>query len=242
MTTADPRRTLALACRLIGHLGLSADVLGHVSVRTGSDGMLVRCRGPREAGLLFTSVDDVHEVSLDGQGSLGEWSVPNELPIHAEVLRTRADVDAVVHCHPPAVLTAGIAGLTLQPLFGAYNIPAARIALDGVPVFPRSVLIRTPELGQEMVATMGSATVCVLRGHGVTTVGSGPHAIEQALVRAANLEALARVNLSLAQLGATPTLPDDEDLVGLPDLGGAFNDLSVWRNFVARLEHAGLGL
>jgi hypothetical protein len=66
--------------------------------------------------------------------------------------------------------------------------------------------------------------------------------VEQALVRAANLEALARVNLSLAQLGTTPTLPAAEDLAGLPDLGGAFNDLSVWRNFVALLEHDGLGL
>lgn len=242
MTAADSRRTVAIACRLLGHLGLSADVLGHVSLRTGADRMLVRCRGPREAGLLFTTVDDVYDVDLGGEGELGEWSVPNELPIHAEVMRSRADVDAVVHCHPPAVLTAGIAGLPLAPVFGAYNIPAARMALDGVPVYPRSVLIRTPELGQAMVTAMGSAPVCILRGHGVTAVGSGPHAVEQALVRAANLEALARVNLSLAQLGTTPTLPDAEDLAGLPDLGGTFNDLSVWRNFVARLEHAGLGL
>lgn len=242
MSTTDPRRTVALACRLLGHLGLSADVLGHVSLRTGSDRMLVRCRGPREAGLLFTRVDDVYDVDLDGQGQLGEWSVPNELPIHAEVLRSRGDVDAVVHCHPPAVLTAGIAGVSLEPVFGAYNIPAARMARDGVPVYPRSALIRTPELGQDMVAAMGAATVCVLRGHGVTAVGSGPHAVEQALVRAANLEALARVNISLAALGTTPTLPDAEDLAGLPDLGGALNDLAVWRNFVSRLEHAGLGL
>jgi len=242
MVAEDDRRTVALACRVLGHQGLAEDVLGHVSFRMGQERMLLRCRGPREAGLLFTTVEDVFDVDLDGRGQLGEWSVPNELPIHSEVLRARPDVDAVVHCHPPAVLAVGMAGLGLRPVFGAYNIPAARLGLAGVPVYPRAVLIRRRDLGQEMVAAMGSAPVCLLRGHGVTTVGSGTHAVAQAVVRALNLEALARTILQLAALGADAADLSPEEVAELPDLGEALNDLAVWRHHLARLDHAGLGL
>ncbi|MET7398234.1 class II aldolase/adducin family protein [Dactylosporangium sp. NPDC005572] len=240
---AVPRRTVALGCRILANAGLAEDVLGHVSVRTAPDRMLVRCRGPREEGLLFTVDADVHEVDLDGRGDLPEgWSAPNELPIHAELLRARPDIDAVVHCHPPAVLVAGLEEVPLRPVFGAYHIPAARLALAGVPVYPRSALVRRAELGRELVAAMGPADVCILKGHGIATVGSGPHAVEQAVVRALSLDVLARVSVERARLGdrAAPLAPDD--VAELPDLGASFNDLNVWRHHVARLRLAGLGL
>lgn len=241
--SAGPRRTVALACRILANAGLAEDILGHVSVRVGPDRMLVRCRGPREEGLLFTLEQDVHEVDLEGNGDLpAGWAAPNELPIHAELFRARPEIDAVVHCHPPAVLVAGVEEVPLRPVFGAYHIPAARLALDGVPVYPRAALVRRPELGRELVEAMGSASVCVMRGHGITTVGSGAHAVEQAVGRALALDVLARVSVERARLGdrAADLLP--EDVAELPDLGGSFNDLNVWRHHVARLRLAGLAL
>lgn len=205
--------------------------------------MLVRCRGPREEGLLFTLPEDIRQVGFDGRGpELGEWTVPTELPIHAEILRSRPDVDVVVHCHPPSVLAAALAGVELRPIFGAYNIPAARMALDGIPVYPRKVLVRSTALGRELVDAMGSAPVCVLAGHGIATVGSGEHAVEQAVVRALNLDALARVNVEQAGLGGHAADLASEDVAELPDLGSSFNDLNLWRHHVARLRLAGLDL
>jgi ribulose-5-phosphate 4-epimerase/fuculose-1-phosphate aldolase len=257
---SDRRVLVANACRVLGARGLAEDVLGHISLRTGPDRMLVRCRGPQEEGLFLTQPADVREVDLDGHWVGGEvsagdfglagsdgtggggaaWAVPNELPIHAEILRARPDVDAVVHCHPPAVLLAGLEGVPLRPVFGAYNIPAARLALDGVPVYPRSVLVRRPELGREVAAAMGDAPVLVLRGHGIATVGSGPHAVEQAVVRALALDALARVSLESARLGGRAADLPPEDVAELPDLGGSFNDVMMFRHHLARLRHEGL--
>ena len=235
------RLLIAHACRILSTRGLAEDVLGHVSLRTGPDRMLVRCRGPQEEGLLFTRPDDVREVDLDGHGpELGEWAVPNELPIHAEVLRARPDVDAVLHCHPPSVLLAGLEGVPLRPIFGAYSIPAARLALEGVPVYPRSVLVRRPELGREVAAALGDKTVLVMRGHGITTVGSGPHAVEQAVGRALALDVLARVSVESARLGGRAAELTAEDVAELPDLGGAFNDVMLFRHHLARLRHEGL--
>jgi ribulose-5-phosphate 4-epimerase/fuculose-1-phosphate aldolase len=236
----DAARTVALACRILAQHGLAEDVLGHVSVRTAADRMLVRCRGPRERGLLFTTPQDVREVRLDGAGELGgEYKVPNELPIHGEVLRARPEVAAVVHVHPPSVVAADLAGLPLRPIIGAYNIPALRMAHEGIPVYPRAVLIRRAELGAEMVEAMGGKPVCVLRGHGIVATGA---TVEQAVVRALNIDALARLTLRLgAAVWDVPDLPA-EDLAELPDLGAGFNDGQVWRHHVARLDHAGLGL
>jgi ribulose-5-phosphate 4-epimerase/fuculose-1-phosphate aldolase len=248
MSAYADRRLVAQACRVLAHRGLAEDVLGHVSARVSADRLIVRCRGPQEHGLLFTTPDDVHELSLGDDGAavdLGQWAAPNELPIHTVLMEMRPEVDAVVHCHPPAVLVAGIAGLPLRPVFGAYNIPAARLAIAGVPVYPRSVLVRRRELAQDLVAAMGDAPVCVLRGHGIVTTGSGPYAVQQAVVRALNLDTLARTAVALASLdpaagaGVQDIAPADVD--ELPDLGGHFNDLTVWRHAVARLEHDGYG-
>jgi ribulose-5-phosphate 4-epimerase/fuculose-1-phosphate aldolase len=234
------RRTIALACRILAHQGLAEDVLGHVSVRVGQDRMLIRCRGPRESGLLFTTPDDIHLVGLDGPYDLpGGYGVPSELPIHAETLRNRPEVTAVVHAHPPAVVTADLAGLSLRPIVGAYNIPAMRLALDGIPVHPRGVLIRRAALATEMLASMGDRPVCVLRGHGVTTTGA---TVAQAVVRALNLEALARITLGVAAAGGeAPELPA-ADVAELPDLGATLNEESVWRHHLARLDLAGLSV
>jgi ribulose-5-phosphate 4-epimerase/fuculose-1-phosphate aldolase len=222
------RATVAMACRVLAVEGLVEGTLGHVSVRVGEDRMLIRCRGANERGLLFTEHDDIRLTDFGGVPIDPEdaYQVPNELPIHGELLRTRPDVNAVVHAHPPAVLICGVAGLEMRPVFGAYNIPAMRMALEGIPVYPRSVLIRRPELAHEMMAAMGNRPICVLRGHGVTVTGAS---VEQAVVRALNLNALATVTLEIARSGGHAEPIPPEDVAELPDLGSAFNDLAVWR-------------
>ncbi len=234
---------MANACRVLAARGLAEDVLGHVSLRTAPDTLLVRCRGPREEGLLFTLPVDVREVHLDAEAGAPDdegWSTPSELPIHTEVMRARPEVDAVVHCHPPSVLLAGLEDVPLRPVFGAYHLPAARLALDGVPVHPRSVLVARPDLGREVAGALGASPVLVLRGHGVVTVGSGPHAVEQAVARALALDVLARVSVECHRLGGRARELDPADVAELPDLGGAFTDVMMFRHHLARLRHEGL--
>lgn len=236
---AELRDRIALACRILAMEGAVDGVLGHISVRVGPGQMLIRGRGPADHGLLFTTQADVRLVDFDGAGDDpgAGYRMANELPIHGETLRARPAVQAVVHAHPPAVLACGIAGLPLRPIFGAYNIPAMRLAADGIPVYPRSVLIRTPELAREMLDCMGDRPVCVLRGHGVTVTGDS---LEQAVVRTLNLNILATATLAAAQTGhPAPDIPD-EDIAELPDLGAAFNDQSVWRYYAAKAAREAL--
>jgi ribulose-5-phosphate 4-epimerase/fuculose-1-phosphate aldolase len=86
---------------------------------------------------------------------------------------------------------------------------------------------------------MGGAPVCVLRGHGVTSTGA---TIAQAVLRALNLESLARITLGVARAGGQPPALPAEDIAELPDLGATLNEDHLWRYHLARLEHAGLAV
>ncbi|MEU3618013.1 class II aldolase/adducin family protein [Streptomyces sp. NPDC006872] len=236
---AEMRVKVATACRILARQGLIDGILGHVSVRVGRDRLLVRCRGSDERGLLFTTPDEIRLLDFDGEGDLGEYTAPNELPLHVETLRARPEVMAVVHAHPPAVVAAGLAGVELRPIVGAFNIPATRLAAEGLPMYPRSVLIRRRDLAEEMVAVMGGHAVCLLRGHGLTAVGQ---TVEQAVLRAINVDELARLSLETVRCGGTLQDIPPEDLAELPDLGPGFNDRFLWRFHEERLRHEGLGL
>jgi 3,4-dihydroxyphthalate decarboxylase len=241
MGHSELRRRVAIACRILAHAGLAEDVLGHVSIRIDAQTILVRARGPDETGLLFSVPDDVIACSLDSGAALtmDVHAPPNELPIHLACYRSDPDVGAVVHAHPPSVIAADLAGIPLVPMIGAYNIPAARLAADGIAVYPRSVLINTDELAEEMASAMDGRPVCVLRGHGVTVTGT---TLEQAVARSLAVDALARMACQVASLAAkVETIPSD-DMAQLPDLGSAFNDQLIWRHHEQRLRHAGLHL
>lgn len=233
------REKVALSCRILANEGLVEGMLGHVSARVpGENEMLIRCRGDDDYGVIFTKNSDVRRVDFDGRGPglEGSYEVPKELPIHGEILKARPDVGCVIHAHPPATLICGISDLELRPIFGAFNIPAMRMALDGVPVYPRSVLVTRPDLAAEVMDAMGDKHVCVMKGHGITVTG---RTVEDATVRALNLNALARVTLQVAQAGGKASDIPPEDVEELPDLGSIFNAHWVWRHHVRMLERYG---
>lgn len=230
------RRLLAEACRILANAGLAEDILGHVSLRT-SDGLAVRCRGHAESGLLFTTEKDIHEISSEPLDPT--YSVPNELPIHTEVLRARPDVNSVVHVHAPYVVAADLANIELRPVIGAFNIPAMRMAANRIPIYGRSVLVNSPELGREMAACLGDSPALIMRGHGIVTVGS---TIQEAVVQALNVEMLAKVLVRASAVGPVTYEVPEKDQELMPDLGGTFNETFVWQYQKALLRHAGLEL
>ncbi len=239
------RHAIALACRVLAARDLAPGILGHISLRVDRDRLLIRCRGPRERGLAFTSAEDIRMVTLDGTaGGKGElddgYQPPNELPLHTEVLRTRRDVNAVVHAHPPeAVVAADLAGLAVRPIVGAFDIPGFfRLAAAGVPVYRRGVLVRNRQLAQEMVAAMADRPVVVLRAHGLT---SAAETVERAVLQAISVDTISRLSLQIASAGGTLADLPDADAAELPDLGNAFNETIAWRHELGgRLETHGL--
>lgn len=237
---AADRAKIATACRILAHQGLTQGVLGHVSTRAGDRALLIRGRTPDDTGLARTTARHVVRVDyeghiVDGVSPADGWAPPRELPIHGRLLQRRDDIAAVVHAHPWESLLCGLARLPFRPVFGAWNIPAFRMALDGVGVYPRSVLISDDKLADEMIAAMDGRRVCLLVGHGITVAGDS---VEQATVAAVNFTRLCAVTIELARLGVeVPNVPE-ADMAELPDLGRDFNDVMAWNALVADAQAA----
>ncbi len=237
--TAELRRNVALSCRILAMLGLVKETTGHVSARIDEGHMFIRGRGEFETALLFTTEKDILRTDLAGNvlGETGPVGIPQEFPIHAEMYKARPDAGCVVHAHPPGILMCGLADLELKPLFGAYDPSAMKLAVDGVPVFPRPVLINKPELAADMMKVMNGKDVCVLYGHGITVVAPS---VEEATVKAIKLEALARINWH-ANRNGSPRPADPADLATFESRGGGKgSSLAVWRYYVQLLDHQGI--
>jgi ribulose-5-phosphate 4-epimerase/fuculose-1-phosphate aldolase len=204
------RQKVATACRILGHTGVAREITGHVSARVpGSPGdMLIRCRTEDEAGLASTSIDAVRLVSgTSGEVDDPSADLPVELPIHTGLLKARPEVAAVVHVHPKYCLLCGLAGIPLRPIFGAYDHHATVLADGGIPVFDNSLLVRDDAAARDLLAAMGQAPACLMRGHGITVVGAS---VEQATLRAVRLEHLAEITWALSTSGFHPSMPTSE--------------------------------
>jgi ribulose-5-phosphate 4-epimerase/fuculose-1-phosphate aldolase len=203
------KERVAKACRVLGMLDLTRGVTGHISARVpGTDTILIRARGPGETGVRFTSADDVITVDLDGKKLDGDDDLasPVEVFIHTWIYRTRPEVNSVVHAHPATTVLFTICNKPLQPIYGAYDPTGLRLLMEGIPTYPRSILVSNNELGQEFAATMGKHA-CLMRGHGITTCGPS---IEEATMTAIRLNDLAEMNYRAQLLGDPQTIPQEE--------------------------------
>ena len=138
---------VALSCRILAKLGMFKETTGHVSARLDGGHMLIRGRGPKETGLLFTKPNDVIVADLDGRNRDKKATLkpPNEAVIHGEIYKARANASAVVHAHPPSVVLCSMAGIELRPIYGGYDPNSMRLALKGIPVYSRSLTLHTVE-------------------------------------------------------------------------------------------------
>ncbi|MEA2640671.1 MAG: hypothetical protein QOF51_2065 [Chloroflexota bacterium] len=248
----DLRLKVATACRILGMLGLVRESTGHVSARIpGTDEMWIRCRGGDELGIEFTGLHNVRRVNFDGDGPGmdTQHAKPNETAIHGEIYRSRPEVMAVVHAHPPYALFCGITELKFIPVFNAYDPSALQIILNGVPVFPRSITVTNRQLGQQMVECMGDRDVLLMRGHGTVVTGSS---VEAATTQAIRFDNVARIMWELARSGLKARELSPEDMPqprsgpreratgGWAAIDGA--ETWTWKHYVKLLQVNNVGL
>ncbi|MFF3753247.1 class II aldolase/adducin family protein [Streptomyces sp. NPDC002018] len=213
MTSAAER--VAAACRVLGRMGLTREPAGHISMLLDDGTVAVKARGPSESGLRFAGAEDVVVVDRDGTplSDPPGLEAPRELAIHLAVYRARPDVTSVAHVHPMMPVLFGICEVPLLPVIGAYDPYALRLLARGVPTFERGVLVTTRRLGDELAAVLGAGAACLMRGHGVTTVGASP---EEAALNVIKLSELAELNFLARQLGEPREIEpaEREEIVG----------------------------
>ena len=86
----------AAVTRLLEHEAI-LDYSGHVSTRIpGKEALVIQVGSASRAEVTPKSM---LVVSFDGQLLAGDGQPPSELPIHVEILKTRPDVQSVLHAH-----------------------------------------------------------------------------------------------------------------------------------------------
>jgi ribulose-5-phosphate 4-epimerase/fuculose-1-phosphate aldolase len=229
------RELVAKACRILGKLELAKAGAGHVSQRIGDDQILIRARGPDELGVRFTTADQVVSINLNGDKLDGADGLtpPQEVFLHTCIYRSRPDVKSVVHVHPAAPVLLTICNIPLRMIYGAYDSSSLDLLFEGIPTYDRSVLIADGVLGQDFAEAIGHNCACLMRAHGITTVGS---TVEEATITAIRLNELAEMNYRAHLLGGARDIdPQDADFfrqnAGKSRL--ASNVASTWRYYAA---------
>ena len=177
------------ACRILSQQGL-VQGFGHVSARVPNSDRFILT--PRVSLELVTG-ERLLVLDLNGKVVDGAETAPFEAPLHAAILRARPEVHAVARIHARKANYFGATDRKLEPIHNHGSF-----FFGGVPVFPKTDLISTLELGQEVAAALGQKPAILLRGNGQVTVGKS---VPEAIVIAVYLEETADIYYGALQIG-----------------------------------------
>jgi L-fuculose-phosphate aldolase len=202
-TGHELRREMVRVARLLWERGYVAATDGNLSVRLGSDRLLVTASGLSKG---FLSADDLVAIRPDGEpvsSYRGRGQRPSsEIMMHLEVYRQRPDVNAVVHAHPPLATAFSIAGVSLARCV----IPEVIVTLGGIPTADYATP-GTGEVAETIRRAIRDYDAIILAHHGSLTVGD---TLWEAYLRLEKVEHTAQITLAAQQLGQVRTLSPGE--------------------------------
>lgn len=185
-------------CRKLDQKGFGANHDGNVSIRF-EDSLLAT---PTSASKGDIVAEMILTLDMDGKKIDGIGKPFSEIQLHLAAYRSRPDVRAVVHAHPPF---ATARGLVCEPIKPA--LPEAIVSIgDLIPVAPYAM----PGAGENIDIinrALSEADVFMMQGNGVLSTGAD---LEQAYLRLELVEHLAKIDFYAAQMGKAFTLPDDD--------------------------------
>ena len=198
------KKRLAKVHRIITAGGVWPLTKGHVSCRVpGTDHVLILGHIHSEGrNLADTDVDDIVTVDIEGNFIEGRIEAVDERYAHTEVYKTRPDVHAVVHAHPPIATAFGIAGVNILPVGNRGGIFAPH-----VPILGFDKQIDTPERGRMVAEAIGKGCAVVLKNHGVVVTSD---TIENVCITIFALEETAQLHWRAAQLGKVEPISNAE--------------------------------
>lgn len=190
------REKMVDICRRMNSTGINQGTAGNLSVRT-SSGFLIT---PSSLPYDIMTPEDLVEMDFDGS-YLGRRP-SSEWRFHRDILKNRADINVVLHCHSLYATTLACHHKTI-PAFhymvgvaGGTTVRCADYATFG-----------TQALSDYALKALDGRLACLLGQHGQISLGKD---LEQALWLAIEVETLSRMYVQVLTLGEPPILSDDE--------------------------------
>lgn len=179
--------------------GLVTWTSGNISIRDRESGLVAI----KPSGVHYQDLRPEHFVVLTDQGEVveGDLKPSSDTASHLYIYRHRPDVFGVVHTHSAHATAFAANGLSIPVYLTAQadefgcEIPCAGFGLIG-----------SEAIGKLVVDSIGAAPACLLKNHGVFTIGkSGEAAVKTAVM----VEDIARTVILARQLGTPDEIPAD---------------------------------
>jgi L-fuculose-phosphate aldolase len=192
-----PRDQLVAIMNRIYHNGMTTLSGGNLSIREENGDMWITPAGVDKGKL---RPQDIVLVCADGSVE-GPHRPSSEYPFHRAIYRRRPDFRAVLHAHPPALVSFSIA----RQVPDTRAIPQANGVCGPVGYAPYA-LPGSEQLGEQIAATFGQGfDVVLLENHGIAT--GGPDLLT-AFQRLETLDFCARMLIKARRAGPIKSLTD----------------------------------
>jgi L-fuculose-phosphate aldolase len=205
------REQLCEMGRRLYNKGFAAANDGNISVRLDEDRVLC---SPTRVSKGFMKPDDLCIVDLEGKQVAGKRPRSSEILLHLTIMKARADVRSVVHCHPPHATAFAVAGEPIPKCI----LPEFEVFLGEVAISP----YETPgsqAFADTVLPFVKDTDTILLANHGTVTYGSD---LEDAYFKTEIIDAYCRILILAKQIGRVNYYTDEKaaELIRLkPKLG-----------------------
>ncbi|GIW79722.1 MAG: L-fuculose-phosphate aldolase [Gemmatales bacterium] len=176
--------------RRVYNKGFAAANDGNISVRLNDREVLCT---PTMVSKGFMKPEDLCVVDYDGNQLRGTKRRTSEILLHLAVYKTRADVQAVVHCHPPHATAFAVAREPIPKCI----LPEVEVFLGEVPMAEYATP-GTQEFANTIIPYVKDCNTIILANHGTVTFGPD---VEKAYFNSEIIDAYCHILLLARQLG-----------------------------------------
>lgn len=191
------RAELIEACRAMNGLGINKGTAGNISVRL-DDGFLIS-----PTGISYDKLTPEHVVRMTWDADYKDGVRPSsEWRFHRDILRSRDDINAVVHTHSTNATSVSILNKDIPAVH--YAIAAA--GGPDIRCAPYEIF-GSQELADRILVALKGRRACLMAHHGVIAAHVS---IAKALTLAVSVEELATHYLNCLPMGEPPVLTDEQ--------------------------------
>lgn len=179
--------------------GFAAANDGNISYRVGENEVVCTPTGISKG---FMKPDDLCLVDMEGKQTAGRRKATSEIKLHLAIMKERADVKSVVHCHPPHATAFGIAREPIPQCV----LPEVEIFLGDVPI-AKYDLPGSQDFANTILPFVHKSSVIILANHGTVSFGE---TVEKAYWATEILDAYCRMLILAKSLGKVSYFTESE--------------------------------
>ena len=229
---AQLRTQLATATRLLHSEGI-LDYSGHISARApGEDALYIQQRTDPRSDVAPEGI-----LKVDFKGNVLEGAPgkpPSETEIHIQILKSRPDVNSVIHCHlEMAILFSMMKNTPILPI----RVKATRWK-SGIPVHRDPSHIKSTEQGVKLAQTLAQHNAALIRGHGMVLASESVPAL---LIDCIHFNENARAYLAVLNSGREADPLTDDDVYAIEGREAREHHIGkLWKYYLQNGRKSGL--